>query len=1066
MRIARVLLPALGIACLLSSLSSAATPDQISGAIDSSKVVALTGHVTPMARPQDDRGPVEPSRKLRMSMLLMPTAAQQQAMDQLLAEQQDRKSPNFHKWLTADQFGERFGPSQGDMEKITAWLVGQGFKITYVAHGRDYVSFEGNAAQVESVFRTTLHNFNVKGQMHFANTTPPMIPAALGGIVGGFRGMHDFFPRAMHKPAPDYTVSGFSTHFLAPGDLATIYDINPLYNGLPKIDGTGQKIVIAGQSDVYLADLHNYRTAFGISDITGCTVDGAGVIRAGACSSGNFQMVVPGDGVDPGVSAGNLGESDLDIEVVSAVARGAEIIFVTSGTNAGVDDSASWAIDQIPPLAPVISYSYGLCEAYVTAPNITASEITAKKGAMEGVSFFAASGDAAAATCDGDNGTYPAELGLSVSYPASSQYVTGVGGTEFDEGSGTYWNAGNTIPGDGGSAIKYIPETAWNDSGVLGTLDGTGGGSSNCASGSKTVPENGFNFEVCNAPPAGGFPKPSWQMLITTLSDSVRDVPDISFSASNVNDPYIVCLPQSELIHNGVSSSSCANGITSALTSFANPSAFGGTSASTPVAAGMAVLLNQYLNANGLGSINQELYTLYKNNPPPAGPFHDVVGGINSITGGSSDNIVQCFSGTPAITGFPAALQCPGGGSFGYVAGTGYDAVTGVGSLDIDALFKVWGASRTSTTTTISPSATNVNAGTSVTFTATVTPSSATGTVNFYDNGSTTALGTGALSSGTATFSTSTLPTGSNSVTATYGGDATDGVSTSVIPAVVTVVQADFTLGANPGSATVTAGHTSGTITVTVTPVLNFNSQVTFTCPGALSGVACNFNPAMVTPDGVHAITTNLTITTLPSTATGATPVTVSATGGGVTHTANVNLTVNATDQSFTLAAGQGGTYTVTQGQTANVTVTVTPTNGFNAALTYTCPDTVSESTCLGPSSPTNMTTVSFMVTTTAPTMSRASSQKTRVFYALLLPGLLGIVFVGGSRKRSPGGMRLLGLIVVLGLSTLWLGSCGGSGGSTPNPGTPKGNYTITINATTGGASPVTNNTTFMLVVQ
>jgi len=89
-----------------------------------------------------------------------------------------------------------------------------------------------------------------------------------------------------------------------------------------------------------------------------------------------------------------------------------------------------------------------------------------------------------------------------------------------------------------------------------------------------------------------------------------------------------------------------------------------------------------------------------------------------------------------------------------------------------------------------------------------------------------------------------------------------------------------------------------------------------------------------------------------------------------------------------------------------------------------------------------------------------------KIFYAVFMPGLLGIVFTLGSRKRSLRGMRLLGLIVVLGFSTLWLGSCGGSNGSSnKDPGTPLGQHTVTVNATTGGANPVTATTMITFTV-
>jgi subtilase family serine protease len=969
MRIVKYLLPVVVAACLLCTLSFASTPDRIRGGIDPTNVVELTGHVSPLARAQFDQGPVEPSRMMHVTMLLLPTAAQNREMEKLIADQQNRKSPKYHQWLTSDEFGARFGVSQADLDKISAWLKAQGFKVTYVAHGRDYVSFDGNAGQVSNAFRTEIHTFDVNGKMHFANTRAPMIPAALSGIVGGFRGMHDFLPHSMIKHRPNYTITSGSNSFtfLAPGDLATIYDINPLYQATPKIDGTGQKIVIAGQTDIYLADLNDFRTNFGLSPITGCTKNSNGVITA--CDSSNFQLVyacTPVSDCIPGVQA-DVVEADLDIQWSGAVARGAKIIFVNSTS---VDTSASYAIDN--QLAPIISYSYGLCEAFSYAPPIATAELEYKKANTEGITFFAASGDSGAAECDGDLGTFPAQLGLSVSYPASSAYVTAVGGTELNEGSGSYWNTGNGT--DGGSAKTYIPEIAWNDTTEVvqagGSFAATGGGPSNCVNGGNTTVQ-GYSFRVCNSP-GGGFPKPTWQVGVTP-ADSARDVPDISFSGANENDPYIVCTPQSTGPNTVVSS--CANGINDSIETY--NSLFGGTSASTPVAAGMAALLNQYLGTNGLGNINQQLYTVLYPDPTV---FHDILAGSNPNDQGTSDNIVPCTGGDPTFE--PAALRCPGAagvtGSFGYSAGTGYDTVTGLGSLDINNFILAWAASEIS-------------------------------------------------------FTTSALPL---------------------------------------SPATITAGN-STTSTVSIAPLNAASSSATYTfaCSGLPTGATCSFNPTSVTGNGTTVPTTTLTISTLASAAAGTTPVTVTATSGGISSSASpLSLVVTATDQSFTLAP-QNPSYQVLQGQAVDATVILTPANGFNTPVTYSCVNPASESLCRGPSGPTANTSVSFHITTTLATgkLQRPRDRGSRIFYAALLPGLLGIVFTLGSRKRSLRGMRLLGLIMVLGFSTLWMGSCGGNSGggtTTKDPGTLKQTYTITINATTGGASPITGTTTFTLQVQ
>ena len=300
--------------CLLPLLATTlcfAQQDRIAGPIDSSQMVTLPGHVSLLAQPQHEKGLIDSSTLLRVTALFSPTAAQHVALEQLLAEQQDTKSANFHKWLTPGQYADRFGLSQNDIDKITAWLQAQGLKVVYTANGRDSVTFSGSASQVQTVFKTEIHNYDVNGKVHFANSTPPMIPVALSGIVGGFRGLHNFFPQPQLKRRPDYSFNyqGQSFTAIAPGDIAVLYDINPLYQSSPAIDGTNQKLVIVGQTDIYLADVNDYRGGFGLSTIpsssSSCaesTVAGETGVVTAPCDTTNFQYVVSGTGGDPGLS--------------------------------------------------------------------------------------------------------------------------------------------------------------------------------------------------------------------------------------------------------------------------------------------------------------------------------------------------------------------------------------------------------------------------------------------------------------------------------------------------------------------------------------------------------------------------------------------------------------------------------------------------------------------------------------------------------------------------------------------------------------------------------------------
>jgi subtilase family serine protease len=885
----------------------AAQPDRIVGVIDSGQVVVLKGNVNPKAQPQYDQGPVESSMKLPyVTILTKPTAAQQADLRRFLKQQQEPSSPNYRKGLTPEQYADRFGLSQTDIGKITNWLASQGFGVVQVARGRDWIAFSGTAGLVSKVFRTEIHFYLVDGEQHFANATQPSVPQALADIVVGFRGLNDFRlkPMGLRKLAPGATLlpdivmrpfytSGIGNN-LGPDDLATIYDISPLYTA--GINGTGMKLVVVGQTDVHMTDITEFRAGFNLP------------------TNNPTVTLVPGS-PDPGYTA-DEGEADLDLEWSGAVARNATIIFVNSATSVGgVINSAQYAIDN--QLAPVISMSYGACESANPPSDIATIEQLLQRANVENITFLASSGDAGAAGCDSDTESVAID-GLAVNYPASSPEVTGVGGNEFSgdvNNAGKYWNSSNNANGE--SAISYIPEMAWNDSpqtgtGLSPTLAASGGGVSSCAIASGTG--------------CAGFPKPSWQTALTP-KDGVRDVPDVSMTASPDHDGYIFC---TNVGTGGNYVGSCANGIAQAVANF---SIVGGTSASTPVFAGIVTLLNQSLGNTGagagLGNINQTLYQLFQTSPSV---FHDVTTG---------SNIVPCQSGT---------IGCPKTAPFqyGYSAAVGYDQVTGLGSVDAD-LFVTQLSGKVATTTTLTASpASPVNFGTSVTLTATVKPASGTttptGTVTFF-KGSTALNSTPvSLANGAAAFTSTTLAGGSYSITAVFSPATGTDFSGSTSSALTYNVQ-DFQIAANPATVSVTAPGGSGTTTLTITPLGGFSATVSYSCTGLPSEATCTFPTA--------------------------------ATGGTLT------------------------------------------------------------------------------ISTTAPSSRMDKDPFGRhggIFYALMLPGFVGLV-VSASNRRRRFDRRLLSLIAVLALSTLWMAGCGGSSKSS-NPGTPAGTSTVTVTATAGTLKP------------
>src|SRR5580704_10702616 len=176
-------------------------PARVTQAVDDSNRVTLRGNVHRLARAEFDRGAVSDAQPAtRVALLLKRSDDQQTALTHLLEQQQDKTSPNYHKWLTPQQFGAQFGPADSDIAAVTDWLTSRGFTNITVNPGRTRVEFSGNIGQVSSAFQTQVHHFYVNGQMHMANVSDPQIRAALSPVVRGVATLHDFRPQSLvHK---------------------------------------------------------------------------------------------------------------------------------------------------------------------------------------------------------------------------------------------------------------------------------------------------------------------------------------------------------------------------------------------------------------------------------------------------------------------------------------------------------------------------------------------------------------------------------------------------------------------------------------------------------------------------------------------------------------------------------------------------------------------------------------------------------------------------------------------------------------------------------------------------
>lgn len=927
--------------------------------IDENKLVPLRGNIRPEASAAHERGVTAHNLPLDHLLLQLRRPAELEAeLNTLIDGLHDPQSPTYHHWLTATEFGERFGLAQQDLDTITSWLTSRGFQVNFVYPSRVLIDFSGTTGDVMRAFHTEIHRLDVNGKHHLANTSEPQIPAALEPAVVGVVSLHDFRPHSMMKPRHQYTFpSGLGDNYygVVPGDLATIYNFNPAFGA--GISGQGQTIVLIEDTDLYSAgDWSTFRSTFGLSGYSGSLIQTHPAPPSGPNNCGA-----------PGINADG-GEAILDAEYASAAAPSATIQMAacanTQTTFGGLLAMQNLISGNSPPA--IISISYGECETMNGAAANAAFNSTYQQAAAEGTSVYVAAGDSGAATCDQNQ--VAASFGITVSGLASTPYNVAVGGTDFsDTYSGTnatYWNTSNTP--DYASARSYIPETPWDDScsgillatyegyttsgpdsfcnfagGLLAAITGTattaagGGGPSGCATGTPSI--NGVVSGSC-----AGYSKPSWQTIPGNPSDQVRDLPDVSlFSANGLwSHFYVFCY------------SDVANGGTACTGSPSGWTAAGGTSFASPIMAGVQALVNQKTGSRQ-GNPNPMLYSLASTQFSGGGSascnsslgnaasnsciFYDVTLGDMAVECTTTNNCFDSADGYGVLSTSNSALQPA------YGTTSGWDFATGIGTINVANLLNAWPGSAPAPDFSLSASpagVTIVQGGVGGTTTVTVNPA----------NGFNSSVGlsvTSPLPSGvTASFNpnsttgnsiltlTASATAATGSVTVTISGTSGSLAHTTSINLTVNAAPPvpDFTLSASPTSLTIVQGGASGTTTISVHPLNGFSGAVGLAVASVLpSGVSAGFNPNPTTGNSV------LTLTASSAAAIGTVTVTVTGTSGTLTHTASFTLNVNpsAPAADFSLSASPGS-LSVSRGNSVTSTISVSKLNGFSGTVSLT----------------------------------------------------------------------------------------------------------------------------------
>jgi subtilase family serine protease len=487
-------------------------------------------------------------------------------------------SASYGHYRSIGALARRFGATADVGATVTEYLRSAGASDVKLDATGLFADATMSARLAARLFTTPLAIYRSARESRFvAPTRAAHLPIAIRGLVTGVIGLdtrqlgsrastassRSRAHAASSQPTSGVPLSGVPAGCAAgvaaggftPNEYQAAYGFTPLFqNG---IRGQGERVALIEIDGFRESDISAFARCFGLD-----------VPRLNGFGVGIKHQLAPG------------GESTLDLEVLDAAAPDLKAIDVYETKPSAADTlKALTAPLQNHGFKPqVISASLGLCEADVSLAvgqkGIKSVEGALQMAASSGITFLSSSGDQGSADCVGlDN--MPIDR-LSVNYPSSSPWVTGVGGTNL------VLNAANQI----------TSQLVWNDTSLQPGAAGGGG--------SSTL-----------------FARPSYQK--GTVKPNVRYAPDVSMLADIVPGYAVLCSAQGD----------CVTG--------ANPNPWqtvGGTSAATPLVAGGLALVDQELHLNGrpdLGFVNPLLYRLGRSPALRTSVFSDVVAFSNDV---------------------------------------------------------------------------------------------------------------------------------------------------------------------------------------------------------------------------------------------------------------------------------------------------------------------------------------------------------------------------------------------------------------------------------------------------
>jgi subtilase family serine protease len=558
-----------------------------------------------------------PSRILKMEICLAPR--NQAQLDQLAQDQLDPASPQYHHWLTPAEFNQRFGPTNDDVAAVTQWLSGQGFSVTFASAGQRRIAFTGNVATAQTAFQ--IHLMQSRDGKSFGNADDPQVPASLASKISHLAGLDNLHANIWNTTIPVPPSNDLTIPLFGPPDIQTFSDETPLLSATPPLDGAGECIAVSEGSDVDQASLAEFNTIFSLPAFVQST---------------NYDAVFPdGPLAAPGIDGGGspYGEAILDIEYAHGLAPGAEIVLYAADAGSTASDPAQALVDTITAIVndtthdcKSVAVSWAQCGEPASFYQSLSSSFQA--GAVEGKSFFVATGDLGTAAPPLGSCTVPTKAGkANIEENAASPYVTAVGASMF---KANYDGNGNDTSTD-----TDTTQNVWDYNINIGNLF--------IAKGAST----GGYSKV--------FPIPSWQQKVSGITGKFRAVPDLVLGGGNLGGTltekitktktkvtgsefhapgFWECYDNGLINGTGVASGTIVCGLT------------GGTSIVPPQYAAVLSIINQKLEPTlGQGLINPNLYAMAKANLKNL----NAVGIIDIL---SANNAYSPVAGLPAHKGF------------------------------------------------------------------------------------------------------------------------------------------------------------------------------------------------------------------------------------------------------------------------------------------------------------------------------------------------------------------------------------------------------------------------------